>query len=112
MEHLLVALWGAPGADATAVETRWVPEAVGDPNVESCTLSFAEADQGRFAAGDPVDVLIALGLERAHDLDDVPARGVLYKLAREVNVWRVEPRRQIVSDEPTTLNMVSFVTRA
>jgi uncharacterized protein (TIGR02118 family) len=112
MEHLLVAVWRAPGADVTVIAESWAPAALAIDNVQSCTVSFAEPDQERFAGGDPVDVLIALGLQRAHDLDDVPERGVLYGIAREVNVWRVDPRRAIVSDEPTSIKMVSFVARA
>jgi uncharacterized protein (TIGR02118 family) len=112
VEHVIVALWRAGGADAGSLLDSWAPLAVKHENVRTCTMSFAEADQGRFAGGDPVDVLIALGLERAHDLDDVPERSVLYHVAREVNVWRVDPRRPIVSEEPTAVKMVSFVTRA
>ncbi len=112
MEHLLIAVWRAPGADVAVVQETWAPAALGVGNVQSCTLSLAVADQGRFAGGDPVDVLIALGLQHAHDLDDVPERGMLYGIAREVNVWRVDPRRAIVSNEATTIKMVSFVARA
>jgi uncharacterized protein (TIGR02118 family) len=112
MEHLLVALWRAAGADLVALRDSWAEAALPIDNVQSCTISLAEIDQGRFAAGDPVDMLIALGLRQAHDLDDVPERDLLYRAAREVNVWRVDPRRQIVSDEPTSIKMVSFVTRA
>jgi uncharacterized protein (TIGR02118 family) len=112
MEHLLVAVWRAPDADVTMVQDAWAAAALAIDNVQSCTISLAEPDQGRFADGDPVDVLIALGLRQAHDLDDVPARGMLYGIAREVNVWRVDPRPAIVSDEPTSIKMVSFVTRA
>jgi uncharacterized protein (TIGR02118 family) len=122
MEHLLIALWRAPGADLAPVQDAWAPAALAVDNVQSCTISAAVADQGRFANGDPVDVLIALGLQQAHDLDDVPERGILYRVAREVNVWRVDPRRPIVSDDPTTITpvgikpmgikMVSLVARA
>jgi len=115
MEHLLIALWRAPNADLAVVEDQWAPAALAVDNVQSCTISLAVPDQARFAAGDPVDVLIALGLELAHDLDDVPARSLLYGIAREVNVWRVDPRRSIISDEPASaasVTMVSFVSRA
>ncbi len=112
MEHLLVAVWRAPGADLAAVRDAWAEVALPIDNVQSCTISLAEADQGRFGAGDPVDMLIALGLRQAHDLDDVPERDVLYRAAREVNVWRVDPHHQIVGDVPTTIKMVSFVARA
>jgi uncharacterized protein (TIGR02118 family) len=112
MEHLLVAVWRAPGADLAAVRDAWAEVALPIDNVQSCTISLAEADQGRFGAGDPVDMLIALGLRQAHDLDDVPERDILYRAAREVNVWRVDPHHQIVGDVPTTIKMVSFATRA
>jgi len=117
MEHLLIALWRAPGADLAAIRDAWAEAALPVDNVQSCTISMAAADQGRFASGDPVDMLIALGLRLAHDLDDVPERDVLYRAAREVNVWRVDPHRQIVSDEPTSIEptsikMGSFVARA
>src|SRR5262245_7620609 len=91
-EHLLIALWAAPGVDTSALADKWGPLALHDRNVESLTMSFAEADQGIYAGGDPIDVLIHLGLEKAHDLDDVPERGELYRAAREVNVWRVDRR--------------------
>jgi uncharacterized protein (TIGR02118 family) len=112
VEHLLIAVWCAPGADTAVVGEAWAPAALATDNVQSCTISLAEPDQGRFGAGDPVDALIALGLKQAHDLDDVPERSMLYGIAREVNVWRVDPRRAIVSDEPTSIKMVSFVARA
>ena len=112
VEHLVVALWRAPGADLAAVRDTWADAALAIDNVQSCTISLAEAAQGRFAAGDPVDMLIALGLRKAHDLDDVPERDVLYRAAREVNVWRVDPHHEIVSEDPTSIKMVSFVARA
>jgi uncharacterized protein (TIGR02118 family) len=110
VEHLIVALWAAPGADPESLLDTWVPDALATPEVEACTISFADPDQGHFA-GPPCDVLISLGLARAHDLDDVPARSALYKIAREVNVWRVDPRRVITTPEPTAITMVSFVRR-
>ena len=116
---MLVALWRSPDADVASLLDGWAPAALKDENVRACTISFAEADQGAFAKGDPVDVVIALGLERAHDLDDVPERGALYSIAREVNVWRVDVRRPIVwertwsdgTDAPG-VKMVSFMRRA
>lgn len=89
-EHLLIALWRAPGADTAALAEKWAPLALHDRNVESLTMSFAEGDQGIYAGGEPIDVLLQLGLGQAHDLDDVPERGELYRAAREVNVWRVD----------------------
>jgi uncharacterized protein (TIGR02118 family) len=93
MEHLLVALWRAADADVTTVVREWAPLALAHENVRSLTVSVADADQGPYKDGDPVDVVIALGLDRAHDLDDVPERDALYAISREVNVWRVDPRR-------------------
>jgi uncharacterized protein (TIGR02118 family) len=110
MEHVIVAIWGAPDADVSTLREKWVPEALTDPNVEAGTISFAETDQGRFP-GPPCDALITLGLSRAHDLDDVPQRDVLYAVAREVNVWRVDPHRAIVG-EGAAFKYVSFVRRA
>src|SRR5579871_3508902 len=91
VEHVLVALWRAPNAEPSSLLDGWAPIALKNDNVQQCTMSFAVEDQGRFAGGDPVDVLIALGLETAHDLDDIPERDALYHVAREVKVWRVEP---------------------
>ena len=86
--------------------------------MQTCTISFADPDQGKLA-GPPCDALIALGLARAQDLDDLPSRHELYALAREVNVFRVDPR-QIVTWERTWsdgeyapgVKYVSFVRRA
>jgi uncharacterized protein (TIGR02118 family) len=111
VEHLIVALWRAPDADVESLSDTWVPLAVASDNVKTCTISFAESDQGRFASGNPVDVLITLGLEHAHSLDDVPERDLLYHVAREVNVWRVDPNHAIVATEPTPVKMASLVTR-
>jgi uncharacterized protein (TIGR02118 family) len=111
VEHVIVALWRAPDADVESLLETWVPRVVHDDNVHTCTISFAEGDQGRFASGNPLDVLVSLGLEHAHSLDDVPERDGLYHVAREVNVWRVDPYHPIVATEPTTLKMASLVTR-
>ena len=119
MEYVLVALWKAPGADVAVLRETWAPIALADPNVHACTMSFADVDQGPYANGDPVDLLITLGLDRAHDLDDVPDRGVLYASAREVNVWRVDPRHPKTWDRTWPdgefapgVKMVSFMRRA
>src|SRR5437868_589497 len=101
MEHLLLAIWTAPGADVGVIEREWLPSTLARENVEECRVSVAVDDQGHFAAGDPVGVVIHLGLGLAHDLDDVPERDALYRLAREVNVWRVDPHAVITSTEPT-----------
>jgi uncharacterized protein (TIGR02118 family) len=112
MEHVIVALWRAPSADVDGALAAWSQLARADANVHMCTVSRAVDDQGRFAAGTPVDVLVSLGLDRAHDLDDIPERDLLYAIAREVNVWRVDPHRVIVATEPSDITMVSFVARA
>ncbi len=112
MEHVIVALWRAPSADVGAALDAWSPIVRAEKNVHACTVSRAVEDQGRFAAGTPVDLLIALGLDRAHDLDDVPERDLLYGIAREVKVWRVDPHPVVVATEPAEVKMVSFVTRA
>ena len=94
MEHLLISLWATPEAHAESLLESWIPLALNDPGVEACTISFADPDQGRFQ-GPPCDVLIELGLGRAQDLDDLPSRHELYAIAREVNVFRVDPQRVI-----------------
>jgi uncharacterized protein (TIGR02118 family) len=118
-EDLLIGIWGSYRDVQRQVLEEWVPIALADRNVEACTISFREADQGRFADGDPVDALIALGLDRAHDLDDVPDRSRLYDVAREVNVWRVDTRTPVAWDRTWPdgeyapgVKMVSFVRRA
>jgi uncharacterized protein (TIGR02118 family) len=114
-----VALWKAREADVAALRETWAPIALADTNVLQCTMSFADVDQGPYANGDPVDLVITLGLERAHDLDDVPSRGVLYASAREVNVWRVDPRHPKTWERTWPdgefapgVKMVSFMRRA
>jgi uncharacterized protein (TIGR02118 family) len=111
VEQVIVSLWRAPEADVESLLDTWVPHVVADANVRACTISFAEADQGRFASGDPLDVLVALGLEHAHSLDDLPERDELYHVAHEVNVWRVDVHHPIVATEPTTVKMASLVSR-
>ena len=129
-EHVLVAIWRAAGvapeAVAGGIVDGWAPEALAESAVESCTVSLAELDQGQYtrpadAEGlvENCDAMIALGLERAHDLDDVPARDALHALARRMEVWRVDRHRPIVWDrswpdgEPAPgVKMVSFMQRA
>ena len=115
----MVALWRAADADVSTVIDDWAPLALKDANVQALTVSLADPDQGPYKDGDPVDVVIKLGLERAHDLDDVPDRGALYAIAREVNVWRVDPRtpkqwQRTWPDgtEAPGVKMVSFMRRA
>ena len=92
MEHVLVALWRSADVDAVQCHERvlgeWAKVALEDPTVQACTVSVAETDQGIYANPPDAhglvpncDVLVALGLERAHDLDDAPERDLLYALA-------------------------------
>jgi uncharacterized protein (TIGR02118 family) len=129
-EHLLVAIWRAakvePEVLARQVIDAWAPEALLGESVLSCTVNLAEADQGLYTREPDAqglvpncDVLIALGLTRAHDIDDLPARDMLHTVARRVDVWRVDPRRVLTSDptepdgEPSSgVKMVSFMRRA
>lgn len=118
MEHLLIALWRDPAAQVESLLESWAPVALKDRSVEACTFSFADADQGPYS-GPPCDVLIHLGLDRAQDLDDVPARHELYAVAREVEVFRVDPNPVIVEDRTWPdgsfapgIKYVSFVRRA
>jgi uncharacterized protein (TIGR02118 family) len=97
-EDLVIAVWRAPGVDLDACRTRlrdeWAAEAMEADGDAGITISFALDDQGAFgAAGTAPDALVALGLERAHDLDDIPARDHLHALARRVEAWRVDTRR-------------------
>jgi uncharacterized protein (TIGR02118 family) len=129
-EYLLIALWRAatvsPTAIAEGIVDAWAPEALAVPEVESCTVSLAEADQGIYAREPDAqglvpncDALIALGLTRAHDLDDVPARDALHALARRVEVWRVDVHHPLVWQRSWSdgefapgVKMVSFMQRA
>ncbi len=129
-EHLLVAIWRAvgvpPDAVAEGVLDRWAPEALAGAAVESCTVSFAVPDQGQYTRAPDAhglvpncDALVSLGLTRAHDLDDVPARDVLHGLARRVEVWRVDPHRPLEWQRTWPdgayapgIKMVSFMARA
>src|SRR5262249_17659934 len=111
---------------AGRVLDEWAPEALAVESVRSCTVSLAETDQGIYSREPDAhglvpncDVLIALGLDRAHDIDDVPVRDLLHAVARRVDVWRVDPRR-VITAEPTRpvgeraegVKMVSFMRRA
>jgi len=119
MENVLVALWRAPDADPGELAETWAPIALEQANVQQCTMNFAVEDQGAYASGENVDVLIALGLETAHDLDDVPERDLLYHVAREVKVWRVDPiaakswnRTWPDGEYAPGVKLVSFMRRA
>ena len=113
----MVAVWKAPGADITQLLADWAPPACARDDVHSLTASIAVEDQPY--TQNPVDLLFTLGLEMAHDLDAVPDRDVLYKAAREVKVWRVDPRHPIAwertwpdGEMAPGVKMVSFVKRA
>jgi uncharacterized protein (TIGR02118 family) len=117
MEQLLLALWRAPGTEPHALLDEWVPLALESDNVQMLSVSVAVDDQPY--EGNPVDLVIALGLESAHDLDNVPERDVLYHGAREVEVWRVDVQRPIVwertwpdGQDAPGVKMVSFMRRA
>ncbi len=129
-EHLMIGIWRAanvtPAEVASGVVEAWAPEALAEATVETCTISLAETDQGQYTR-DPdaqglvpnCDALIALGLTRAHDLDDVPARDALHGLARRMEIWRVDARHPIEWDRTWPdgefapgLKMVSFMQRA
>ena len=118
MEHLLIALWRTPDADVESLLDTWIPIALKDPGVQACTISFADPDQGPYP-GPPCDAVITLGLARAQDLDDLPSRHELYAVAREVNVFRVDPHQVITWDRTGPdgeyapgVKYVSFVRRA
>jgi hypothetical protein len=95
VNHFLIALWG--DAETRSAAEQWARANGAD------TISVAVDDQGRFAAGDPVDVLIAL---------KASARPRLLVPERGVRVWAVQPFHPIVTTDATTVKMVSFVQRA
>jgi uncharacterized protein (TIGR02118 family) len=118
VESLLIAVWRTPEAKIESLLDTWIPLALHDRGVQACTISFADPDQGPFA-GPPCDALIELGLARAQDLDDLPSRHELYAVAREVNVFRVDPNRVIEwertwpdGEYAPGVKYVSFVRRA
>jgi uncharacterized protein (TIGR02118 family) len=130
VEHILVGLWRAAAVDSGECRQRllerWAPIALASGDVEALTLSLAEPDQGAYTREPDAnglvpncDALLALGLTRAHDIDDVPARDELHAVARRVEVWRVDPRRPIAWDRTWPdgemapgVKMVSFMRRA
>lgn len=90
------------------------------------TVNTLTDDQGIYtfepdARGDVpnADALVIVGLERAHEPDDVPHRELLHRIGRRVEIWRVESydRKPIVDrDWPDGtaspgIKMVSFVQR-
>ena len=52
-EYLLIAVWRSPAVSPAGVVAgvvdRWAAEALAGDTVESCTVSFAEDDQGQYA---------------------------------------------------------------
>jgi uncharacterized protein (TIGR02118 family) len=130
VEQLAVAVWRAAGMTPddfrAALVGDWATPALEVEGVVDLTLNVAAGDQGAYTRRPDADGLTAnadgfvvLGLEQAHDLDDVPGRDDLYRLARRVDVWRVR------SDHPKTytrtwpdgteapgVKLVSFMRRA
>ncbi len=114
----------APACHAALLD-EWAPEVLALDTVEALTVNVADKDQGRFTRppdehglSPTCDGLLLLGLDRAHDLDDLPSRDRLHKIARRVDVWRVLSYRRkgdepVVSGAPTRgIKYVSLVTRA
>jgi uncharacterized protein (TIGR02118 family) len=126
----MVGLWRRAGVELAAchaqVIEQWWPAARERDSVAACTVSLADADQGSNTHEPDAnglvsncDVVIALGLERAHDLDDVPERDALHAVARRLEIWRVDQHRQIEwertwpdGEEAPGLKWVSFMRRA
>jgi uncharacterized protein (TIGR02118 family) len=130
MEKLLLALWCSVEVDAPSCHARvldeWAPVALTSTEVQALTVSVAESDQRIYTVAPDArgvvpncDVLIALGLDKAHDLDDVPERDLLYAVAREVKIWRVDTRVPTQwertwpdGDDAPGIKLVSFMRRA
>ncbi len=55
--------------------------------MEELVVNIADVDQGGFRGGP--DALLTIGLVTAHDLDAVPSRDVLHRIASRYEVWRV-----------------------
>jgi uncharacterized protein (TIGR02118 family) len=130
VEQLAVAVWRAAGTTSddfrAALVDKWAKPAIESEGVVDLTVNLAAADQGVYTRQPDADGLTAnadgfvvLGLVQAHDLDDLPGRDDLYRLARRVDVWRVR------SDRPKTytrawpdgteapgVKLVSFMRRA
>jgi uncharacterized protein (TIGR02118 family) len=130
MEQLAIGLWRTAGTPLEQVHAallgEWAAAALDHQGTLALTINVADADQGRFtnepdANGNVpnADAFIVLGLDRAHDLDDVPARDLLHHVARHVDVWRIianerKTAERVTEDgEPSPgVKMVSFMTRA
>jgi uncharacterized protein (TIGR02118 family) len=128
-ERLVVGVWRAPRVSLDEVRDRirgeWLAEALLVPELHDLSIALALDDQGPYAREPDaqglvpnVDALLKIGLENAHDLDDIPARDLLHHFARRVECWRVDVRHPKVWDrtwpdgEPAPgVRMVSFVQR-
>lgn len=121
MEHLLVALWKAPQIEAATCHDvlvrEWVPAAVATPGTRALTVYVADVPQGRFSNGP--DAVVVLGLDHAHDLDALPERDHLHRVAGRIEVWRVtpnHPRRRVrtwpLGTPSPGVTMISLVQRA
>src|SRR5207302_7069680 len=117
VEQLAVGVWRgmdttAPACHAALLD-EWAPEILALDTVEALTVNVADVDQGIYTREPDehgfvpnCDVFVVLGLDRAHDLDDLPSRDLLHKVARRVDVWRVLSYRRkgdepVVSGTPT-----------
>jgi uncharacterized protein (TIGR02118 family) len=130
VEQLAVALWRAAGTSVddfrAALIDEWTQLALADENLGELTVNLAADDQGVYTRSPDADGLtgnvdgfVVLGLEQAHDLDDLPARDDLYHIARSVDVWRVRAQRPKVYErtwpdgiEAPGVKLVSFMRRA
>ena len=130
MEQLAVAVWRAAGSTPEGfreqLEGEWTTLALEAENLIDLTVNFAADDQGAYTRpldadglSANVDGFLMLGLERAHDLDDLPGRDDLYRLARRVDVWRVRSERPKAYErtwpdgtEAPGVKLVSFMRRA
>lgn len=125
-----MAVWRAAGTTAEGFREglvgEWSAVAVEAEGLIELTLNLAVADQGAYTRKPDADGLTAnvdgfvmLGLEQAHDLDDLPGRDDLYRLAHRVDVWRVRSERPVAYErtwpdgtEAPGVKLVSFMRRA
>jgi uncharacterized protein (TIGR02118 family) len=130
VEQLAVAVWRAPATSAAdfraALVDDWARPALEVEGVVDLTVNLAAADQGVYTREPDADGLTAnadgfvvVGLVQAHDLDDLPGRDDLYRLARRVDVWRVRSdhpksyaRTWPDGTEAPGVKLVSFMRRA
>jgi uncharacterized protein (TIGR02118 family) len=130
VEQLAVAVWRAAGTTVDgfrdALVDGWAVPALEFEGLIDLTVNLASADQGIYAREPDadgrtanVDGFVKLGLQQAHDLDDLPGRDDLYRLARRVDVWRVRSdhpkiyeRTWADGNEAPGVKLVSFMRRA